>query len=66
MRLFMKVKSWESATFLVNITSNILSAHALSILVKTVSLKIQYNELCKKCSSIFRLAVVSELSPLEL
>ena len=43
-----------------------LSEHALSILNRDVSLKFNYNELCKKCSSIFRLAVVSEPSALEL
>lgn len=66
MRLFLKVKSWMGPDFSVNITSNVLSDHALTILMRTVSLKFNFNEQCKKCSSIFRLSVVSEPSHLEL
>ena len=66
LRLFLKVKSWEGPVFMINITSNVLSSHALNILIKTVNLNIGYNELCKKCGSIFRLAVVSNPSTLDL
>jgi serine/threonine protein kinase len=57
MRLFLKVKSWEGPILMLNLSSTVLSSHALSILIRTATLQFHYNELCRKCSSIFRLSV---------
>jgi len=64
MRMFLKVKSWTGPNFAVNISSNVLSDHALTILTRTVNLMFKFNEQCIKCSSIFKLAVVSDPSRL--
>lgn len=34
--------------------------------MRTLSLEVKYDSLCKKCANLFRLGVVNELTALEL
>lgn len=62
----MKVRPWIGRSLQISVESGILSEQAVSILVGNLKLKLQYDELCKKCSSMFRLSLTNPPSPLEV
>lgn len=43
LKLFLKIRSWEGHIISINVTSNVLSTHAMSILIRNVSFKVNYH-----------------------
>jgi hypothetical protein len=41
------------------VESSILTHSALELLLRTLSLDVRYDSLCKKCANVFRFAVVN-------
>jgi hypothetical protein len=64
LRPFVKVRPWIGRNLQISVESGILSEQAVSILVGNLNLKLQYDELCKKCSSMFRMSLTNPPFPL--
>lgn len=59
LRVFLRVRPWSGRHLCVNVESNVLTQSALDLLLQRISLEIHYDTLCRKCSNMFKFAVIN-------